>query len=64
MERSLSATTSSAPGLAEEVNEPDQARSPIEQILSRGGEGQAHVTFAEISERAPGRDGYVLALDK
>jgi len=35
-----------------------------EQILPRGGEGQAHVTFAELAESAAGRHGHVLALDE
>jgi hypothetical protein len=50
--------------LALVVNEPDKARGPIEQILPRGGEGQAHVTFTEFAERASGCNGYVLALDE
>ena len=43
--------------LFRETNEPEQARGPFEQVLPRGGERQAHVTFAELAERAPGRDG-------
>jgi hypothetical protein len=31
------------------VNEPDKARGTFEQILPRGGEGQAHVTFTEFT---------------
>src|SRR3712207_79470 len=49
---------------AQEVDEPDKARGPIEQILSRGGEGQAHVTFAELAECVARCDCYVLALDE
>ena len=50
--------------LFRETNEPEQARGPFEQVLPRGGEGQAHVTFTEFAERASGCNGYVLALDE
>src|SRR5215211_6989059 len=59
-----SKTLTSAMRFAEVMYEPDKARGSLEQILPRGGEGQAHVTFAELAECAAWRDGHVLTLDK
>ena len=57
-------TLPSAMRFAEVMYEPDKARGSLEQILPRGGERQTHVTLAELTERAPWRDGYVLAFDE
>jgi hypothetical protein len=61
---SLCKTLPSALRFAEVMDEPDKTRGSLEQILPRGGQGQAHVTFAKLAECAAWRDGHVLAFDQ